>query len=53
MNDVLPSLVLLAAGGWFLYTARHPEHANPKAARAMGVALLVVGAGALIYSLLW
>lgn len=51
MNDILPSLFLMACGGYFWWTARSPEHAQPKMARAVAAVFLVVGVGALIYSL--
>lgn len=52
MNDILPSLFLMAAGGCFWLTATRPDHANPRAAKVIGSALIVLGVGALIYSLI-
>lgn len=52
MNDVLPSLFLLAAGGYFYWTSRQPEHANPGFARATGYAMMAVGLIAVFYSIL-
>lgn len=51
MNDILPSLFLMACGGYFWWTARNPDHAQPKLARAVAVVFLVMGFGALIFSL--
>lgn len=52
MKDIAPALFLIGAGGYFYWTASRPDHANPKAARFIGIALAVVGLGALIYSLI-
>ncbi len=52
MTDILPSLFLIGAGGYFYWTATQPDHANPKAAKAIGIGLAALGVGALIYSII-
>lgn len=51
MNTYVPALLLVGSGGWFYYTSRHPDHANPRAARVTAAGLVLLGVGALVWTL--